>query len=73
MDDDDFEMIEEAIGSFDDAIAQRAIAFVHVAQFAAIVEDTTTKELCYTMLRKISASIKTPSTADLKTIDGGRL
>ena len=73
MDDDDFEMIEEDIGSFDDAIAQRAIAFVQVAQFAAVVADTTTKELCYTMLRKISASIKTPSTADLKTIDGGRL
>ena len=49
---------------------QRAIAFCHLAKLADKIKDETIKELCVTMLRKLNASIRTPSTADLRSIEG---
>ena len=54
---------------FDDFVSQRAIAFVYLARFAEGSKDQTAKELTFTMMRKLSMSIKTPSTADLKVVD----
>ena len=56
---------------YEDPVSQRAVAFCHVARLADSVEDEAVKELCLTMLRKLNASIRTPSTADLRSIEGG--
>lgn len=56
---------------YEDPVSQRAVAFCHVARLADMVEDEAVKELCLTMLRKLNASIRTPSTADLRSIEGG--
>ena len=70
-DDDDF--IEDADpSSFEDYVAQRAAAFVLLARFADSANDGTAKELTFTMMRKVSASIKTPSTADVVALAGGK-
>ncbi len=61
--------------SYEDLVSQRAMAFFHVARLTDTVQDEAVKELCLTMLRKLNASIKAPSTAELRTIDsakGGR-
>ena len=50
-------------------VDQRAMAFCHVAKLADTVQDGAVKELCLTMLRKLNASIRTPSTADLRGRD----
>lgn len=55
---------------FEDVVAQRAVAFVYLARFAEIAQDQTAKELTYTMMRKVSMSIRTPGTAELKAFDG---
>ena len=47
------------------------MAFCHVAKLADTVQNEAVKELCLTMLRKLNASIRTPSTADLRSIEGG--
>ena len=54
---------------FDDFVSQRAIAFVYLARFAEGAKDQTAKELTFTMMRKLSMSIRTPSTAELKVVD----
>ena len=75
MSDDDGVIIEEGIDpfeTFEDPVAQRAMAFVHLAGFADNAVNETTRDLTYTMMRKVIASIKSPSTADLKVIDGGK-
>ncbi len=56
---------------YEDPVSQRAMAFCHVAKLADTVQDEAVKELCLTMLRKLNASIRTPSTADLRSIEGG--
>ena len=56
---------------YEDPVSQRAMAFCHVAQLADTVQDEAVKELCLTMLRKLNASIRPPSTADLRSIEGG--
>jgi hypothetical protein len=71
-DDDTIELIEDEMPIFDDPVSQRAYAFVHLAQFAESSKDDTARDLTYTMMRKVCASIKTTSTADLKVIDGGK-
>jgi hypothetical protein len=53
---------------FQDVVAQRTVAFAHLAKLADAVRDETVKELCLSMLRKVSATIKTPSTADIRLI-----
>jgi hypothetical protein len=47
------------------------MAFCHVAKLADTIKDEAIKEMCLTMLRKLNASIKTSSTADLRSIEGG--
>jgi len=54
---------------FDDFVSQRAVAFVYLARFAESAKDQTAKDLTFTMMRKLSMSIRTPSTADLKVVD----
>jgi len=70
-DDDIVELVDDEMPIFDDAVSQRAYAFVHVAKFAEACEDTTVRDLTYTMMRKICSSIKTTSTAEVRVIDGG--
>ncbi len=57
---------------YEDMVSQRAVAFCHVAKVADTVKDEAVKELCLTMLRKLNSSIRTPSTADLRSIEGER-
>jgi len=57
---------------YEDMVSQRALAFCHVAKVADTIKDEAVKELCLTMLRKLNASIKTPSTAELRSIEGER-
>jgi hypothetical protein len=56
---------------YEDPVCQRAMAFCHVAKLADTIKDEAIKEMCLTMLRKLNASIKTSSTADLRSIEGG--
>src|ERR1017187_3201458 len=56
---------------YEDPVSQRAMAFCHVAKLADTVPNEAVKELCLSMLRKLNASIRTPSTADLRSIEGG--
>jgi hypothetical protein len=56
---------------YEDPVSQRAMAFCHVAKLADTIKDEAIKTLCLTMLRKLNASIKTPSTRDLHSIEGG--
>ena len=56
---------------YEDLVSQRAMAFCHVAKLANTIDDETIKELCLTMLRKLNSSIRAPSTADLRSIEGG--
>lgn len=56
---------------YQDAVSQRAMAFCHVARLTDTIQDEAVKDLCLTMLRKLNASIRTPSTAELRSIGGG--
>lgn len=56
---------------YDDSVSQRAMAFYYVAKLSETVKDKAVKELCLTMLRKLNGSIRAPSTAELRAIDGG--
>ncbi len=56
---------------YEDTVSQRAMAFYHVAKLADGIKDEAVKDLCLTMLRKLNASVKIPSTADLRSIEGG--
>jgi hypothetical protein len=55
--------------AFEDFVAQRAIAFCYLVRVSDMISDQTAKELTFTMMRKVSMSIRTPSTADLKVVD----
>lgn len=69
-DDDNVSYLDDADPSvFIDLVAQRALAFVVLARFTETAEDEKTKELTFSMMRKLTMSIKTPSTADLKAIE----
>jgi len=70
-DDDIVELVEDADIVFDDPVAQRCYAFVHLAKYAEGSADAITRDLTYTMMRKVCSSIKATSTADLRVIDGG--
>ena len=71
-DDGIVEIIEDDGAIFEDPVSQRAYAFVHLARYAEESTDDTARELTYTMMLKVCASIKTNSTADLKVIDGSK-
>ncbi len=69
---DDGDIIDLADPSeYADQVSQRTMAFCHLAKLTDTIEDGTVKELCLTMLRKLNSSIKAPSTADVRSIDGG--
>jgi hypothetical protein len=70
-DDDVVELVEYDDAVFDDPVAQRCYAFVHLAKYAETSSDPTARDLTYTMMRKVCSSIKATSTADLRVIDGG--
>ncbi|WP_159730063.1 hypothetical protein [Methylosinus sp. Ce-a6] len=57
---------------YDDIVSQRAIAFCHLAKVADSVRDELVREQCLIMLRKLNASIRAPSTAEVRSIDGGQ-
>lgn len=57
---------------YEDQVSQRAMAFYHIARLTDGVQDDAVKDLCLTMLRKLNASIKAPSTAELRSIEGSR-
>ncbi len=69
-DDDDTADLADPF-SYDDSVSQRAMAFYYVAKLSDTIKDKAIKELCLTMLRKLNGSIKAPSTAELRAIDGG--
>jgi hypothetical protein len=56
---------------YEDIVSQRAIAFCHVAKLADTIRDETVREQCLVMLRKLNASIRAPSTAEVRAIEGG--
>jgi hypothetical protein len=56
---------------YEDLVSQRALAFCHVAKLADTINDETVKEQCVLMLRKLNSSIRAPSTAELRSIEGG--
>ena len=66
-DDDDMDGLSDPF-SYEDLISQRAMAFYHVARLTDMVQDEAVKDLCLTMLRKLNASIKAPSTAELRSM-----
>jgi len=57
---------------YEDPVSQRAMAFCHVAKLADTIKDEAIKEMCLTMLRKLNATIRTSSTAELRSIEGRR-
>ncbi len=69
--DDDMDGLSDPF-VYEDQVSQRAMAFYHVARLTDSVQDTAVKDLCLTMLRKLNASIKAPSTAELRSIEGSR-
>lgn len=72
MAEDDDDAIDIDPSSFEDPVASRAIAFVHVGKFVADCPDEKVKEIGMTMLRKINSSIKAPSDAEVKAFPGGK-
>ena len=64
----DYDDEDVEIASFEDAYAQRAVAFVHLARFADEAANETARDLTFNMMRKLANSIKSPSTADLKVL-----
>jgi hypothetical protein len=48
------------------------MAFYYIAKMSDTIKDPAIKDLCLTMLRKINASVKAPSTAELRSIEGGQ-
>jgi hypothetical protein len=57
---------------YEDSVSQRAMAFYYIAKMSDTIKDPAIKDLCLTMLRKINASVKAPSTAELRSIEGGQ-
>lgn len=69
MSDDHSEKPElDYYADFQDPVAQRAVAFCNLAQIAESAKDAEVKELCLAMMRKVSATVKTPPRAELKTL-----
>ena len=71
-DDDDDTVDDFDPTSFEDPIAQRASAFVQLAHCADSLKNDETRGLVHTMMRKVSASIRAPSTAEVVSIHGGK-
>jgi hypothetical protein len=48
------------------------MAFVSLANCAANLEGADTKDLVHAMMKKVTSTIKSASTADLKVLGGGK-
>lgn len=59
----------EYYADFQDVVAQRTIAFCRLAQVTGAAKDERVREICLTMMRKVCASIKTPSTGEVRLIN----
>jgi hypothetical protein len=57
---------------FQDVVSQRAIAFCNLAKLADNVRDSAIKDLCLKMMEKVSASVKSPSTAEVRLLHGSQ-
>jgi hypothetical protein len=73
-DDDDIVTLVDAedLDIYSDALAQRMMAFVSLANCADNLSGEDTKDLVHAMMKKVTSSIKSSSTADLKVIGGGK-
>lgn len=71
-DDDDIVMLADAedLDIYSDPLAQRMMAFVSLANCAFHLPDDETKDLVHAMMKKVTSTIKSTSTADLKVLDG---
>ncbi|MFN3890586.1 MAG: hypothetical protein ACK4MV_09320 [Beijerinckiaceae bacterium] len=58
----------EYYADFQDVVAQRTIAFCRLAQVTGAAKDERVREICMTMMRKVCASIRTPSTGEVRLI-----
>jgi hypothetical protein len=71
--DDDDDTIEEADPlSFEDPIAQRVSAFVQLALCVDRLTNDKTRDLVHDMMKKVTASVRVKSTADVVSIAGGK-
>lgn len=65
---DDLNDDVEYYADFQDVVAQRTIAFCRLAQVTGSAKDERVREICMTMMRKVCASIRTPSTGEVRLI-----
>lgn len=65
---DDMNDEVEYYADFQDVVAQRTIAFCRLAQVTGAAKDERVREICMTMMRKVCASIRTPSTGEVRLI-----
>lgn len=65
---DDMNDEVEYFADFQDVVAQRTIAFCRLAQVTGAAKDERVHEICLTMMRKVCASIRTPSTGEVRLI-----
>jgi len=73
-DDDDIVMLSdiEDADIYSDPLAQRMMAFVSLANCADNLAGAETKDIVHAMMKKITSTIKSTSTADLKVLGGGK-
>ena len=73
MADDDDVIDDFSIDAYEDPIAQRALACVAVGRAAMEAkEDDGVRDILLTMMRKLTASIKTPPAGSLTSVPGGK-
>jgi hypothetical protein len=65
---DDMNEDVEYFADFQDVVAQRTLAFCRLAQVSSAMKDEQVREICLTMMRKVCASIRTPSTGEVRLI-----
>ena len=58
----------EFFADFQDVVAQRTLAFCRLAEVTSAASDERVRELCFTMMRKVCASIRTPATGEVRLI-----
>ncbi len=58
----------EYFADFQDVVAQRTLAFCRLAEVTSAATDERVRELCFTMMRKVCASIRTPASGEVRLI-----
>jgi hypothetical protein len=73
-DDDDIVMLAdiEDADIYSDPLAQRMMAFVSLANCADNLTGADTKDIVHAMMKKVTSTIKSAPTADLKVLGGGK-